>query len=230
MRRVKEIPKWFKELVIVIIVVLFIRTFLVQAYNIPSGSMKPTLLVGDFILVNKLVYKLSEPQRGDIVVFKWPVNPQIDFIKRIIGMPGDTIEVKGEKVFINGKEVPLRFISKIQEDGTDKLIYEEILPNGVRHKIALYEYPFIPRKDAYYAKIPEGYYFVMGDNRDNSEDSRYWGLLPRENIVGKAFVIYFSGDIPPLESTDVNILTGFKQLFLAILNPRFERIGKSLIW
>jgi signal peptidase I len=227
---VKEIPKWFKELVIVIIVVLFIRTFLVQAYNIPSGSMKPTLLVGDFILVNKLVYKLSEPQRGDIVVFKWPVNPQIDFIKRIIGMPGDTIEVKGEKVFINGKEVPLRFISKIQEDGTDKLIYEEILPNGVRHKIALYEYPFIPRKDAYYAKIPEGYYFVMGDNRDNSEDSRYWGLLPRENIVGKAFVIYFSGDIPPLESTDVNILTGFKQLFLAILNPRFERIGKSLIW
>uniref|UniRef100_A0A7C2ZK39 Signal peptidase I n=1 Tax=Hydrogenobacter sp. TaxID=2152829 RepID=A0A7C2ZK39_9AQUI len=230
MRRVKEIPKWFKELVIVIIVVLFIRTFLVQAYNIPSGSMKPTLLVGDFILVNKLVYKLSEPQRGDIVVFKWPVNPNIDFIKRIIGMPGDTIEVKGEKVFINGKEVPLRFISKIQEDGTDKLIYEEILPNGVRHKIALYEYPFIPRKDAYYAKIPEGYYFVMGDNRDNSEDSRYWGLLPRENIVGKAFVIYFSGDIPPLESTDVNILTGFKQLFLAILNPRFERIGKSLIW
>jgi len=227
---VKEIPKWFKELVIVIIVVLFIRTFLVQAYNIPSGSMKPTLLVGDFILVNKLVYKLSEPQRGDIVVFKWPVNPNIDFIKRIIGMPGDTIEVKGEKVFINGKEVPLRFISKIQEDGTDKLIYEEILPNGVRHKIALYEYPFIPRKDAYYAKIPEGYYFVMGDNRDNSEDSRYWGLLPRENIVGKAFVIYFSGDIPPLESTDVNILTGFKQLFLAILNPRFERIGKSLIW
>ncbi len=226
----KEIPKWFKELVIVIIVVLFIRTFLVQAYNIPSGSMKPTLLVGDFILVNKLVYKLSEPQRGDIVVFKWPVNPQIDFIKRIIGMPGDTIEVKGEKVFRNGKEVPLRFISKIQEDGTDKLIYEEILPNGVRHKIALYEYPFIPRKDAYYAKIPEGYYFVMGDNRDNSEDSRYWGLLPRENIVGKAFVIYFSGDIPPLESTDVNILTGFKQLFLAILNPRFERIGKSLIW
>jgi len=227
---VKEIPKWFKELVIVIIVVLFIRTFLVQAYNIPSGSMKPTLLVGDFILVNKLVYKLSEPQRGDIVVFKWPVNPQIDFIKRIIGMPGDTIEVKGEKVFINGKEVPLRFISKLLEDGTDKLIYEEILPNGVRHKIALYEYPFIPRKDAYYAKIPEGYYFVMGDNRDNSEDSRYWGLLPRENIVGKAFVIYFSGDIPPLESTDVNILTGFKQLFLAILNPRFERIGKSLIW
>jgi len=103
---VKEIPKWLKELAVVIIVVLLIRAFLVQAYNIPSGSMKPTLLVGDFILVNKLVYKLSEPQRGDIVVFKWPVNPNIDFIKRIIGMPGDTIEVRGEKVFINGKELP----------------------------------------------------------------------------------------------------------------------------
>ncbi len=226
----KSIPKWFKELLIVIIVVILIRTFLVQAYNIPSGSMKPTLLVGDFILVNKLVYKLSEPQRGDIVVFKWPANPQIDFIKRIIGMPGDTIEVRGSKVFINGQEVPLRFIKKVQEDGVDKLIYEETLPNGVKYKIALYENPIIPRRDAYYAKIPDGYYFVMGDNRDNSKDSRYWGLLPRENIVGKAFVIYFSGDIPPLETTDVNILTGFRQLFLALLNPRFERIGKSLIW
>jgi len=100
----------------------------------------------------------------------------------------------------------------------------------VKHRIALYEHPYMFRKDVESIKIPEGHYFVMGDNRDNSEDSRYWGLLPKENIVGKAFVVYFSGDIPPLESTDVNILTGFKQLFLAILNPRFERIGKSLIW
>ncbi len=224
------IPKWFRELLIVVLVVLFIRAFLVQAYNIPSGSMKPTLLVGDFILVNKLVYKLSEPQRGDIVVFKWPVNPQIDFIKRIVGMPGDTLEIRGERVFINGQEVPLKLVEEFQEDGNTKLIYEETLPNGVKNKIALYQNPFLPRKDVYYAKIPEGYYFVMGDNRDNSEDSRYWGLLPRENIVGKAFVVYFSGDIPPLESTDVNIFTGFKQLFLALLHPRFDRIGKPLIW
>ncbi|MFN3870312.1 MAG: signal peptidase I [Aquificaceae bacterium] len=223
------IPKWLKEFVLVIIIVLFVRAFLVQAYNIPSGSMKPTLLVGDFILVNKLVYKISEPQRGDIVVFKWPVNPQIDFIKRIIGMPGDTIEIRGERVFINGQELPLRFIGRVEEDGTTKLIYEETLPNGVKHKIVLYENPLF-RKDVGPIRIPEEHYFVMGDNRDNSEDSRYWGLLPRENIVGKAFVIYFSGDIPPLESTDVNIFTGFRQLFLALINPRFERIGKSLIW
>lgn len=226
----RSAQRWLKELVIVLIVVLVIRTFLVQAYNIPSGSMKPTLLVGDFILVNKLVYRFSEPQRGDIVVFKWPVNPQIDFIKRIIGVPGDTIEIKGEKVYINGQELPLRFVEKVVEDGSIKLIYEETLPNGVKHKIALYQNPLIQRKDVYYARIPEGYYFVLGDNRDNSEDSRYWGLLPRENIVGKAFVIYFSGKVPPLETTDVSIFTGFRQLFIALLNPRLDRIGKSLIW
>ncbi|MCX8163947.1 MAG: signal peptidase I [Aquificaceae bacterium] len=226
----QAIPRWLRELIIVVIVVLFIRAFLVQAYNIPSGSMKPTLLVGDFILVNKLVYKLSEPQRGDIVVFKWPLNPQIDFIKRIVGMPGDTLEIRGERVYINGQELPLKFLGVVREDGMAKLIYEETLPNGVKHKIALYDSPFIPRRDVYYAKIPEGHYLVLGDNRDNSEDSRYWGLLPRENIVGKAFVVYFSGDIPPLDSTDVNVFTGFKQLFLALLNPRFDRIGKPIIW
>lgn len=224
-----SLPRWLRELLVIVVVVLLIRTFLVQAYNIPSGSMKPTLLVGDFILVNKLVYRLSEPQRGDIVVFRWPVNPGIDFIKRIVGVPGDKVEVVGDRVFINGKELPRRLIGEVYEDGSKKLIYEETLPNGVKHKIALYENPIIPRRSVEY-QIPEGYYFVMGDNRDNSEDSRYWGLLPKENIVGKAFVVYFSGDIPPLETTDVNLLTGFKQLVLALINPRLERIGKPLIW
>jgi len=224
-----SLPRWLRELLVIVVIVLLIRTFLVQAYNIPSGSMKPTLLVGDFILVNKLVYRLSEPQRGDIVVFRWPVNPEIDFIKRIVGVPGDKVEVVGDRVFINGKELPRRLIGEVYEDGSKKLIYEETLPNGVKHKIALYENPIIPRRSVEY-QIPEGYYFVMGDNRDNSEDSRYWGLLPKENIVGKAFVVYFSGDIPPLETTDVNLLTGFKQLVLALINPRLERIGKPLIW
>lgn len=215
---------------VVVLVVLLIRTFLVQAYNIPSGSMKPTLLVGDFILVNKLVYRLSEPQRGDLVVFKWPLNPNLDFIKRIIGMPGDIIEISDHKVFINGQELPLRFVERVEENGVAKLIYEESLPNGVKYRIALYETPLLPRKGVQQIHIPPGHYFVMGDNRDNSEDSRYWGLLPKENLVGKAFVIYFSGDIPPLDTTEVNLLTGFRQLFLAFLNPRLERIGKPLIW
>ncbi|MCX8060198.1 MAG: signal peptidase I [Aquificaceae bacterium] len=226
----RALPRWVRELVVVVLVVLLIRTFLVQAYNIPSGSMKPTLLVGDFILVNKLVYRLSEPQRGDLVVFKWPLNPNLDFIKRIIGMPGDIIEISDHKVFINGQELPLRFVERVEENGVAKLIYEESLPNGVKYRIALYETPLLPRKGVQQIHIPPGHYFVMGDNRDNSEDSRYWGLLPKENLVGKAFVIYFSGDIPPLDTTEVNLLTGFRQLFLAFLNPRLERVGKPLIW
>ncbi len=222
--------KWIKELIIVVLIVLLIRTFLVQAYNIPSGSMKPTLLVGDFILVNKLVYRFSSVQRGDIVVFKWPVDPRIDFIKRVIALPGDLVEVTNGKVYINGQELPSKLLGEEVEDGFKKLVFEETLPNGVKHKIALYEEPILPRRDMPPTIVPEGHYFVLGDNRDNSEDSRYWGFLPKENIVGKAFVVYYSGDIPPLQSTDVSIFTGVKQLVLALFNPRFERIGKPLIW
>jgi signal peptidase I (EC:3.4.21.89). Serine peptidase. MEROPS family S26A len=99
--------RWITELIVIVIIVLLIRTFVAQAYNIPSGSMKPTLLVGDFILVNKLVYRFSEPQRGDIVVFKYPIDPNIDFIKRIIALPGEEVEVRNNQVFINGKPLPL---------------------------------------------------------------------------------------------------------------------------
>ena len=223
--------KWITEMIVVVMVVLLIRAFVAQAYNIPSGSMKPNLLVGDFILVNKLVYRFSEPQRGDIVVFKYPVDPRIDFIKRIVGMPGDVVEVRNNQVFINGEPAKLIEVGKVEEDGLKKIIYEEVLPGGVKHKVQVYEDPFFPsRRDFGPVVVPPDHYFVMGDNRDNSEDSRYWGFVPRENIVGKAFVIYFSGDVPPLQSTEVSLLTGLKQLFLALLNPRFERIGKPLIW
>lgn len=229
-RMEKKGKSWLTELIAVVVIVLLLRAFVVQAYNIPSGSMKPTLLVGDFILVNKLVYRFSEPQRGDIIVFKWPVDPRIDFIKRIIGVPGDVVQVKDYQVYVNGKPLPLKLIGEEYEAGNRKLIYEETLPNGVKHKIALYQDPIIPRRDVPATVVPPNSYFVMGDNRDNSEDSRYWGFVPRENIEGKAFVIYFSGDIPPLESTDVNIFTGFRQLFLALLHPRLDRIGKPIIW
>jgi len=222
--------KWLIEFIVIIAVFLIIRTFFVQAFNIPSGSMKPTLLVGDFILVNKLVYRFTEPRRGDIVVFKWPLNPKIDFIKRIIGMPGDTIEIRGHRVFINGKELPLKLVGKDKDGEYERLIYEETLPNGVKHLIALYKNPPVPRVNLPPTKIPENAYFVMGDNRDNSEDSRYWGFLYRDNIVGKAFVIYFSGKVPPIRTTDVTPFTAFRQIFYAILNPRFDRIGKHFIW
>jgi signal peptidase I len=222
--------RWITELIVIVMVVLLIRTFVAQAYNIPSGSMKPTLLVGDFILVNKLVYRFSEPQRGDIVVFKYPIDPNIDFIKRIIALPGEQVEVRNNQVFINGKPLPLIEVGRREENGVRKVIYEEVLPEGIKHKVQFYEdFPF-SKRDFGPVVVPPNHYFVMGDNRDNSEDSRYWGFLPRENIVGKAFVIYFSGDVPPLQTTDVSLFTGIKQLILAILNPRFERIGKPLIW
>jgi signal peptidase I len=222
--------RWITELIVIVMIVLLIRTFVAQAYNIPSGSMKPTLLVGDFILVNKLVYRFSEPQRGDIVVFKYPIDPNIDFIKRIVALPGEEVEVRNNQVFINGKPLPLIEVGRGEENGVRKVIYEEVLPEGIKHKVQFYEdFPF-SRRDFGPVVVPPNHYFVMGDNRDNSEDSRYWGFLPRENIVGKAFVIYFSGDVPPLQTTDVSIFTGIKQLILAILNPRFERIGKPLIW
>jgi signal peptidase I len=222
--------RWITELIVIVMVVLLIRAFVAQAYNIPSGSMKPTLLVGDFILVNKLVYRFSEPQRGDIVVFKYPIDPNIDFIKRIIALPGEEVEVRNNQVFINGKPLPLIEVNREEENGVRKVIYEEVLPEGIKHKVQFYEdFPF-SKRDFGPVVVPPNHYFVMGDNRDNSEDSRYWGFLPRENIVGKAFVIYFSGDVPPLQTTDVSLFTGIKQLILAILNPRFERIGKPLIW
>jgi signal peptidase I len=222
--------RWITELIVIVMVVLLIRAFVAQAYNIPSGSMKPTLLVGDFILVNKLVYRFSEPQRGDIVVFKYPIDPNIDFIKRIVALPGEEVEVRNNQVFINGKPLPLIEVGRGEENGVRKVIYEEVLPEGIKHKVQFYEdFPF-SKRDFGPVVVPSNHYFVMGDNRDNSEDSRYWGFLPRENIVGKAFVIYFSGDVPPLQTTDVSIFTGIKQLILAILNPRFERIGKPLIW
>ena len=222
--------KWITELILVVMVVLLIRAFIAQAYNIPSGSMKPTLLVGDFILVNKLVYRFSEPQRGDIVVFKYPIDPSIDFIKRIIGMPGDVIEIRDNQVFINGQPVKITRIEKAKEDGFTKIVDEETLPEGVKYKVQFYEEAFFSIRDFGPVVVPPGHYFVMGDNRDNSEDSRYWGFLPRENIVGKAFVIYFSGEVPPLQSTEVSFITGIKQLLIALMNPRFERVGKPLIW
>lgn len=222
--------RWITELIVIVIIVLFIRAFVAQAYNIPSGSMKPTLLVGDFILVNKLVYRFSEPKRGDIVVFKYPIDPNIDFIKRIVALPGEEVEVRNNQVFINGKPLPLIEVGRGEENSVRKVIYEEVLPEGIKHKVQFYEdFPF-SKRDFGPVVVPPNHYFVMGDNRDNSEDSRYWGFVPRENIVGKAFVIYFSGDVPPLQTTDVSIFTGIKQLILAILNPRFERIGKPLIW
>lgn len=155
------------ESVIVAVVLAFvIRFFLFQPFFIPSGSMEPTLKKGDRIVVNKITYRFSEPKRGDIIVFKYPVNPKRDFIKRLIGLPGETLEVKNNQVYIDGK-----------------VLEQSFLPKNLT-----YRSNFGP------VKIPEKQYFMMGDNRNNSEDSRFWGNLPEKNIVGKAMFIYWPFD------------------------------------
>ncbi len=176
--------EYSEALVVAIILAIIIRAIFVQAFKIPSGSMEPTLLIGDHILVNKLVYgiripftsyrfpDLFQPERGDVIVFVYPEDRTKDFIKRVIGVGGDTVEIRNKKVFINGKEYntpQARFNSNV------------IMPGDLN-----------PRDNMPPLKVPKGFLFVMGDNRDFSHDSRFWGFVPLEDVKGKAFLIYYS--------------------------------------
>jgi len=204
----------------VILAVFFLRSFLVEPFKIPSGSMIPTLLVGDYILVNKFTYgirlpvinqkiiDMSEPQRGDVMVFRYPENPDLDYIKRVVGLPGDTIEYYGKRLKINGEEVPTSSVGKYVH--TDRLYSSEAFTEvlgGVTHSILNDEDKpaFVPQVKAFPMRdqctytssgvrcvVPAGHYFMMGDNRDDSSDSRVWGFVPEQNIVGKAFFIWFN--------------------------------------
>ena len=193
----------------VFFIVLVLRSFLYEPFRIPSASMMPTLLIGDFILVNKFDYgirlpvldtkviDIGKPRRGDVVVFRYPVDPSIPFIKRVIGVPGDHIVYKNKTLYINGVEV------KETDDGTfygagasfvDHGLTQrlETLPNGVTHDILLYPFRSSMNVDI---TVPQGKYFVMGDNRDDSKDSRYWGFVPDENLIGHASLIWMNWDI-----------------------------------
>ncbi len=192
----------------IVFIVLILRSFLAEPFRIPSGSMMPTLLVGDFILVNKFVYgirlpvinqkiiPISEPKRGDIVVFRYPKEPSIDYIKRVIGLPGDKITYQDKRLYVNDKPadyVSLGFYTGVGQgrDMTGAEHLEEDL-TGIKHSILI-------RPDALSAEgvyvVPEGQYFVMGDNRDNSNDGRYWGMVPEQNLVGRAFFIWMNWDL-----------------------------------
>lgn len=191
----------------IFLIVLLLRSFLVEPFRIPSGSMMPTLLIGDFILVNKYDYgirlpvlnkkiiDLGAPKRGDIVVFRYPEDPSIPFIKRIIGVPGDHIVYRHKQLTINGKLVPQQDIGYFTGFGSGAMMTgaiekEEMLP-GKTHDILI-----IPGRPTLNVDrtIPEGHYLVFGDNRDNSKDSRYWGLVPDENLIGRAFMIWMNWD------------------------------------
>jgi signal peptidase I len=189
----------------VILIVLLLRSFLVEPFRIPSGSMIPTLLIGDFILVNKFAYGLRDPvfhfkfldngapQRGDIVVFRYPVDPRTDFIKRVIGLPGDRIQYHDKTLTINGTPVALEPEGVFVGSDGDQWVAQRF-----REKLGAGEHSvlFQPERpaDGFEFTVPPGEYFMMGDNRDRSLDSRAWGTVPEGHLVGKAFLIWMSWD------------------------------------
>jgi signal peptidase I len=203
-------PTWIeycKSFFPVILAVLMLRSFLVEPFRIPSGSMMPTLLVGDFILVNKFTYgirlpvlntkiiEIDEPERGDVVVFRYPKDPSVDYIKRVVGLPGDTVRYANKVVYVNGKpagQVPAGVYlgkgSGVSMSGASKR-REQL--GDLQHDILVM--PRTPGIEGEYV-VGKGEYFVMGDNRDNSNDSRYWGTVPEGNLVGKAFRIWMNWD------------------------------------
>ncbi|CAN5430833.1 signal peptidase I [soil metagenome] len=193
----------------ILLLVFSARSFAYEPFRIPSGSLKPTLLIGDFILVNKFYYgirlpvtqtkifSIGEPKRGDIVVFREPPTESRDLIKRVIGLPGDHVSYKEKILYINGKEIPQQF-EKYSTDEENNVGPWEVVQKqenlfGIKHRI--YQ---IPNKenDDFDVIIPTGKYFMMGDNRDVSADSRSWGFLPEENIIGKATRVFMSYDTP----------------------------------
>jgi signal peptidase I len=194
----------------VLAVVLGLRSFVAEPFRIPSSSMMPTLLVGDFILVNKFAYGLrlpinnhkfiatGEPARGDVVVFRPPQHPDQDWIKRVIGLPGDTVAYRDDTVFINGK--PLQYTGKESyvgkgqgSDATGARLMIERLPGRPHPVLERDDRPYFIQGEGEWT-VPAGEYFVMGDNRDNSEDSRFWGFLPEADLRGKAFMVWMSWD------------------------------------
>ncbi|WP_442578407.1 signal peptidase I [Mesorhizobium sp. ASY16-5R] len=207
-----------------LILALVIRTLLFQPFSIPSGSMRPTLLEGDYLFVTKWAYGYSRyslpfspnlfsgrifgsaPERGDVVVFKFPPNPSLDYIKRVVGLPGDRIQMRDGQLFINGEGVPRVKTGTIDnpditEENRPIDVYRETLPNGVSYDTLDLTPNGIDDNTREYV-VPPGHYFMMGDNRDNSSDSRRSvGFVPEENLVGRANIIFFSiaGGASPLE-------------------------------
>jgi signal peptidase I len=193
--------EYLEAAIIALILALFIRAFVIQAFKIPSGSMKPTLLIGDHILVNKFIYgikvpfvdryiiPIKKPKRGDVVVFKWPRDERKDFIKRVVGIEGDTIEIKNDVLYVNGKKIMKTYVGKYRDDNiavADK--YLELFDKS-QHYI-LDEY--IKHENYGPVIVPKNSIFVMGDNRDNSHDSRYWRFVSLNKLKGKAIIIYWS--------------------------------------
>ena len=183
------VREYFESLVIAVILALFVRTWVFQAFKIPTGSMEPNLLIGDHLIVNKMIFAPTVTglerailparpiRRGDVIVFKYPKDPERDFIKRVIGLPGDKLELRRKQVYVNGQPLDESYAHFIEPPST----------SGPRHVDDV-------REEYGPVTVPTGQYFMMGDNRDNSEDSRYWGFMPLSYVKGQALFIYFSID------------------------------------
>lgn len=209
--------EYFESIVITAIIALFATTFVVQAFKIPTGSMEKNLLIGDHLLVNKFAYGLhsgfwskilpyEELKRGDVIVFKYPKGPETAYVKRLMGLPGDKVEMIGRTLYINDKPLTEPYTQYID------------LSSAYEHYGPFY--------------VPQGQYFAMGDNRDNSQDSRFWGAVPQDHILGKALVIYWSYDTPRDEYLQTSVLDRLKQFTDVFLNfftkTRWQRTFKVI--
>lgn len=202
--RKSTVREYFESIVITAIIALFATTFVVQAFKIPTGSMEKNLLIGDHLLVNKFVYGLhtgfwgkilpyQDLKRGDVIVFKYPKGPEVAYVKRLIGLPGDKVEMIGHTIYINGQPLTEHYTQYIDSNNS------------------LYDHygPYL---------IPPDQYFAMGDNRDNSQDSRFWGTVPRDHILGKALVIYWSYETPSNEYLQTSVSDRMKQFTDVFMN------------
>ena len=173
----KKYNRWFVYVGFLVVAWLFLQActnfivvpYLIQAFKMPTGSMEPTLLVGDHILIDKHIYRSNEPERGDIIIFQYPPDPKVAYVKRLIGLPGDTVEIIGRTVYINGAALKEKYAQFLDPSS----VFDRYGP----------------------LRVPPHQYFVLGDNRDNSQDSRFWGCIPRENLLGKPLIIYWSFEI-----------------------------------
>jgi signal peptidase I len=216
--------EYSRSLFPVILIVFVLRSFLVEPFKIPSGSMLPTLLIGDFILVNKYTYgirlpiiskkivPLNDPKRGDVMVFRYPNDPSTDYIKRVVGTPGDLVQYRDKRLTINGVAVPLvengvyhyaakglNYVSARMYDETLGEHMHKAMVRGDAPVVSLVQVADFPyrqncdyNESGFTCRVPEGHYFMLGDNRDDSNDSRYWGFVPDKYVVGKAFLIWFN--------------------------------------
>jgi signal peptidase I len=221
--RKSTIREYAESIVIAVILALFVRTWVVQAFKIPTGSMENNLLIGDHLLVNKFVFgptassidrallPIRNIRRGDVVVFKYPDEPERDFIKRVIGLPGETVELRAKKVYVDGQPLDEPYVHFLQPASEA----QEVTSFDVRERYGP-------------VKVPDDQYFVMGDNRDNSQDSRYWGFLPAHYVKGRALMIYWSYESGREDYLDEGVGATAKRLLSVVTHfftkTRWERL------